>query len=620
MKNYRIYLTAVWCALLLCQCANRGSGPQGGPKDETPPSVVKSSPKNGTTGFKGTSITIDFNENISIDNPMQNVVVSPPQESRPSVKAIGRKAVVSFQDTLLPETSYSINFGNSIVDYTEGNALKNYRFLFSTGNTLDSLLIQGKVVDAMTLEPVERITVGIYASETDSTFATTAFDRIGVTDKEGRFTIDGIREGTYSLYAIQDMQGVFHYAQAGAYVAFSDSTVQPYVHIHATIDTLWADTAKTVVDSVITQQYTVFGPAELELRVFKEPSSYKKYTRSTRELRERFNLIFTDALDELPEIQLLDTTVNEPWYIREKNTRKDSLLYWITDSALIARDTLRLALRYPSLGQDGADSLRCDSIRLVFRKKKAVSSGSSGQRNRSGKKNEASDESKSSLPKLSFTHNLQNKLDYFDSIRLVFNEPIVVPDTSTIHLYVQENDSVWLPIRCQLSPDDPDCPMLLRIWPEEETSPDKTYKIQVDSLGIRSLYGKPADRFSKPFQFTREEDYANLFVKPLPTPEHAILELLDDKGTVVEVQRLEDGEAAFYDKKPGNYKLRMYLDENDNGQWDTGSIKDRRQPETMYYCPKTYNLRANWDVEETWEYQATPSDKDNRPLDKRKSR
>lgn len=601
MRNYRIYLTATICTLLLCQCANRGSGPQGGPKDETPPIVIKSNPANGSVNFSGNTITIDFNENISVDNPTQNVVMSPPTKNKPTVKALGHKLIVSFQDTLQPDATYSLNFGNSIVDYNESNPLRGYRFLFATGPTLDSLRIEGRVVDAETLSPLEKITVGIYAHETDSTFATKTFDYVAVTDKNGQFCIDGVHEGTYSIYALNDLQGLYHYSQPGQFVAFCDSAITPTVQTDIKSDTIWADTTRTSIDSVITHRHTVFGPDNIELRAFKELTLAQKFSRSSRETRERFNLLFTDPVSELPDITLLDTTVTTPWYAIEKTAKRDSLLYWITDSALVACDTLRLSIRYPSIDDEEVPIMRCDTIRLTFRKKKSQGSSSS-LKSKSSQKNPTENKA---VTYLTFSHTLQKAVDYFDSIRFTFDEPIVIPDTSAVHLSIQVNDSTWNPIGYQMQVDNPDCPLKLLVTLNDKPDPTAIYKVQIDSMGIHSIYGKGTDRFSKPFQFTKEEDYANLFVKVVPRPDNAILELLSDKGEVLETQPLTEDEVAFYDKIPGNYKVRMYLDANGNGKWDTGSVKDRRQAETMYNCPKTFNLRANWDVEETWEYQTT---------------
>ena len=143
-------------------CANKAQGPTGGAKDTTPPRVLKSFPENGSLNFSKKQIQVDFDEIISIDKPAENVIISPPQLTPPDVKSYGKKLSVNFNEDLLDSTTYSINFGNAIVDLNEKNALKNYVFAFSTGNEIDTLKIGGTVIDAENLNPLPGIFVGIY--------------------------------------------------------------------------------------------------------------------------------------------------------------------------------------------------------------------------------------------------------------------------------------------------------------------------------------------------------------------------------------------------------------------------------------------------------------------------
>ena len=167
---------AVFTALaLLTGCANRGQGPQGGPKDTTPPFVVKSTPKNGATGITDKIITLEFNEYVLLENPQQNITFSPPQKSMPAIKTINKSIRVMYEDSLRPNTTYTIEFGNAIVDNNEKNVLQDYTFAFSTGDKVDSLQISGVVLDSRTLQPQEGLTVGVYQNYTDTTFTTTPF-------------------------------------------------------------------------------------------------------------------------------------------------------------------------------------------------------------------------------------------------------------------------------------------------------------------------------------------------------------------------------------------------------------------------------------------------------------
>ena len=164
--------------LALQSCANRGAGPQGGPKDKEPPVLISATPENGSTNFNAKNIILEFNELVSVNNPLQNVTFSPPQRTIPTVKTLGKKVSIAFQDTLLPNTTYTIEIKKCIVDYTESNPFADYIYTFSTGDKVDSLQISGKIIDAQTLAARKNYTVGIYSNLSDTAFTKTRFEKI----------------------------------------------------------------------------------------------------------------------------------------------------------------------------------------------------------------------------------------------------------------------------------------------------------------------------------------------------------------------------------------------------------------------------------------------------------
>ena len=175
-------------AVILGGCANMAQGPTGGKKDTQAPVLLKSVPSQNARNVKEKRIEIDFNEYIQVNNPSQNLVVSPPQKSAPIAKAVGKKMVVQLKDSLLPNTTYTLDFRNCIGDYTENNLVEDFCHAFSTGETLDTLVVSGTVLNAQDLLPLENICVGVYSSDEDSLFTTTRFERIGKTDANGRFS------------------------------------------------------------------------------------------------------------------------------------------------------------------------------------------------------------------------------------------------------------------------------------------------------------------------------------------------------------------------------------------------------------------------------------------------
>ena len=153
LKQY-IFFGGILTTLLFASCANRGQGPQGGPRDSIPPVVMKETPLNGTLNFTGKEIVVQFDEYIQLDDVQKNVLISPPQQTPPEVKAIGKKLSVVFQEDLIDSTTYTLDFGPAICDYNEKVPLEGYVFSFSTGDVIDSLAISGKLYDAATLNPM----------------------------------------------------------------------------------------------------------------------------------------------------------------------------------------------------------------------------------------------------------------------------------------------------------------------------------------------------------------------------------------------------------------------------------------------------------------------------------
>jgi hypothetical protein len=144
----RIQCIVIMLMLLLASCANRGQGPQGGPRDTIPPVVVKENPINGMLAFRGKKIEVTFDEYIQLDDVQNKVLLSPPQQTPPEVKAIGKTLSIVFQEDLLDSTTYTLDFSSAICDYNEKTPLEGYVFAFSTGDHIDSLAISGCVYDA----------------------------------------------------------------------------------------------------------------------------------------------------------------------------------------------------------------------------------------------------------------------------------------------------------------------------------------------------------------------------------------------------------------------------------------------------------------------------------------
>ena len=252
-------------AVLLVACASIGQ-PDGGPYDEEPPVLVKATPELNATGVTGNDIELLFDENVKLQNAFEKVVISPPQSQMPVIKSNGKRVTVELIDTLVPNITYSIDFGDAIVDNNEGNPYENFTYVFSTGDAVDTLAISGVVLNAEDLEPIKGAVVGLHSSLDDSAFTSKPFERVSRTDSRGRFSIKGIASGTYRVYALTDANQNNYFDQKSEKVAFMDATVSPFASEAMRADTVWRDS--TTIDTIRQVRYTRFQPDDLVLRAF----------------------------------------------------------------------------------------------------------------------------------------------------------------------------------------------------------------------------------------------------------------------------------------------------------------------------------------------------------------
>jgi uncharacterized protein (DUF2141 family) len=209
---------------LLSGCAQVMS-PTGGAKDTLPPKLLVSTPPLRAINFTGNKITISFNEYIQLDNVSQNLLVSPVPKVNPYVDYKLKTVTIKLKDTLQPNTTYSINLGNSIKDLNEGNIYKNFTYVFSTGPYIDSMTLSGKVILAETGGVDTLIQAYLYKELSDTAVQKKKPNYIARLDREGKFTFNNLPPGTYKLYALKDGDGSRTYNSALETFAFADNNI-----------------------------------------------------------------------------------------------------------------------------------------------------------------------------------------------------------------------------------------------------------------------------------------------------------------------------------------------------------------------------------------------------------
>lgn len=219
-------------------CAQIGM-PVGGPRDTIPPVLIKATPPDSTTGFKGNKISFTFDEYIQLDNPTQNVIVSPMPKKNPFIDFKLKTVTIKLFDTLKSNTTYSFQFGNSLKDLNEGNPLNNFSYVFSTGKFIDSLKLAGDVILAQSGTVDTTITVILYKDLSDSAVIKHRPDYITRLDKNGHFQFRFLGPGEYHIFALKDDSRQYMYTSPQQLFAFADSSVNPsiegipLVHLYA---------------------------------------------------------------------------------------------------------------------------------------------------------------------------------------------------------------------------------------------------------------------------------------------------------------------------------------------------------------------------------------------------
>ena len=604
---------------LVAACARMGN-PDGGWYDETPPRVVGASPTEKATGVKTRKLHIRFNEFIKIENATENVVVSPPQLETPDIKAGGKSIDIELKDSLKANTTYTVDFSDAITDNNEGNPLGNYTYSFSTGEHIDTMEVSGWVLAAENLEPVKGILVGLYANLADSAFRTQPMLRVAKTDGRGHFVIRGIAPGKYRVYALQDVDGDYHLTQKGEEMAFNREIIVPSSKPDVRQDTLWRDSLR--IDSISRVSYTHFLPDNIMLRAFTHVQTDRFFTKAERTLPECFSLVFTAGNNELPVLRGLNFNNAERAFIVMPTAKKDTITYWIKDSALINQDTLRMQMQYWSTDTTGQLRMKQDTIEVLAKtpyakrlkeKQKKAEEWKKAQ-DKAQKKGEPF-ETEMHPETLKVEVKVNNSIAPDENVRIELPTPLQSLDSTKVHLY-SKRDTLWYEARYRIrvrEGGDSLAPvgtnLLHKRWLElqAEWKPGVEYSFELDSLALTDIYGTTSGKIKQGFKVREDKEFATLAVSLTAlTDSNVVVQLLNGQDAVVKQTRALAGTANFYYLQPATYYLRLFVDRNGNGRWDTGDFYRGEEPETVYYFPEEIECKANWDATRTWNPTAKP--------------
>ena len=595
---YYILLTAGIC--LLVSCAKMGQ-PDGGWYDETPPRILGASPADKATEVTDHKMYIYFNEFIKLSDASQKVVVSPPQMETPDIKDAGKRIIIDLKDSLKANTTYTIDFSDAISDNNEGNPLGNYTYSFSTGTEIDTMEVSGYVYEAENLEPIKGILVGLYDNLADSVFRKEPFQRVSRTDSRGRFVIKGIKPGNYRVYALMDADGNYLYNQKSEKIAFSRDIIVPSCKPDIRQDTIWRDSLH--IENIMQVPYTHFFPDDIVLRAFAEVQTDRYMTKNEREKANRFTLMYSYGDDDLPVIRGLNFDA-ENAFVVEATEKKDTITYWLRDTLLVNQDTLRMEVQYHATDTAGMLYLQTDTLTLLSKepyakrlKQKEKEYNDWKKKQEKAEKRGDPFETEMPVPPLSIGMNFAGDIDPDKNPTLTFDTPLAVADTSKIHLY-SKHDTLWYrsPFLVREKVNVPRTYEVIGEW-----RPDIEYSLEIDSAAFVDIYGSVSNTAKKGFKVKSNDAYGTIFMTlDGMRGKNVVAQLVSSTDAVMKEVRTHTGDAEFFYVNPNTYYLRIFVDENNNGKWDTGNYDEGRQAETIYYYPSKIECKEKWDFTETW--------------------
>jgi uncharacterized protein (DUF2141 family) len=585
VAHYKI-MSALFIFIVACA---KISNPSGGPRDRTPPVVLNTVPQYGVKNFRGKSVTITFDEYVTLDNINDKFMVSPPMKKRPKVYTRNKSVIADFLENLRDSTTYTLYFQDAIKDLNEGNVLEDYQFVLSTGPVIDSLSVTGNVFNATDLETPEKTMVLLYRELADSFVVKHLPDYISRVDQKGYFRINNIKEGVYRLYALQDVDNSKNYNLPDEEFAFMNSPIEVTLeknYIKPVRDTVpkkkEVPKAKDVSRTRdLKVQDTIVPIGEYPLMLFAAARKAHYLTSSGRP--NKFQLIYTLSLppDTLGFRLTIPDSRKESYYI-ETNPEKDTIKVWLTDSTLYSQTQIKTIIDYPFTDSLGVLGFKEDTIQMRFMAPRPP-------------------RGKVKKPVFAFETNIKgSSLKPGQKIILTSLTPFRQPDTSRIRLY-QVSDSAKSKTRINYSLIK-DTANSCKYYMNADLKQDKKYLFVADSASFSNIYDVKSDSVGLSFSFRKPDSFSKLTFSVKNSKTNTIIQLLTNTEKLVSEAFLKsDGKVVFPMLDNGTYRARVIYDLNGDGKWTTGDFNKGRQPEPVSYYPNEIELKSGWEVEQDWD-------------------
>lgn len=599
--------------------------PTGGPKDSTPPKILKTTPRDRSINFNSNKIEIEFNEYVKLSTGSNKILVSPPMKETPVYKLKGKSLIIELKEKLIDSLTYSFFFTDAIQDITEGNSIEPFSYVFSTGPHIDSLVLSGTQLAAQTGKPEEGVFVGLWPIQDsvhpiDSLPLLNPPRYLAVATKEGAWQIQNIAEGKYQLLAFKDVNSSFTYDRFAEMVGYPDSLVEPFYVAppkRQENDSTKSDSSKLVNKEVVVDSVSkLLANSTLERSVNKQDSTVSGVAVSDSLVRinNSDSISSTDSSNKeankvtqtknFPKIELtlfqeIDSTqrflgfnllrtnqgqlswrmpLKEPTF-EFQPPLKDTIIYrWSTKF-----DTLTMWL--PNQNSDSLKLIVRDNLKVADTIIKSWTAQAPVNR---GKK-------KPTIEKLKITLTTEaGKVRYYEPFTLRFDQPVQYIDQDSAILLYSPKDTTLLAFHKTDS--------LGMIWQSNKIPEALTnYRVIVKDSTFISVLGIKNKKEDFSATSTGPEMYGQLIINLNDFKKGSwFFELLDEKDKKIKTIVPEENKVLISKLLPAKYKLRAIFDSNRNNRWDPGDYFSKRQPEPILYYPQLIEIRANWDLEEQW--------------------
>ena len=544
-------------------CANTTTPPSGGPKDTIPPVITDIYPALGEVNVPthGTKLEIEFNEYVTVKDP-KSLFLSPPLEKTPKYKLKGKGVVITFENDLDSNKTYTLDLTNAIGDNNEGNMFPGFTLVFSTGDQIDSMMVTGIVQDCNTLKPIKGATVMLYKDQADSAIFLHRPDAAVKTDDWGFFCLRNIQDTIYRMYALFDENNNNLYEPETEKVAFIDTLIRPVVVVNDSLPEIMKYDMKDTASCLARN-------TEFELNLFKEKPNRQMLVNKERVGERTAYITFMAPYAEIDSIWV--EGVAHENLITQFNILQDSLEIWVNDPKP-QPDTMKLNVTYMKTDSLGMLNSFTEKLRLT-RPKSKKTTGKSSSRDLKKEDTTAVFTLKAEAENVEqngFVMEFKYPLveDAFDSLKFRYLNPRQQEFTDKVTV---EQDS--LNIRKYV------------IRPAVELQPGYEYFLKVPHRMFRDINGFYNDSTEVKVTLPNDDKLSSMSLVLTGVNNKYIVDLLNEKRDKVLRSYIIDKDAtlSFPYLKKGKYSIRITEDLNKNGIIDTGNLLGHRQPEKVKF-------------------------------------